>query len=349
MEYGNITNRTVCFIQNGDRRYINIFKSIYIGKCYSFKQGNREVTAGFTDGIAAPKKGLQMKNIYKNLENQFNKVFRHLKVGSFKTRERYAKAFKRFMVYLAKEYRLQKLSNISKKHITAYLKHLRKKGLAPSTIKTELAAIRFFHDNMPYAKHKLPANGELELKRRTFGGVDRTWSNREYNLMVCKAMETNHNDYAAILTLARYGGLRLEECFRIDTNDAEKAIETGNLFVKGKGGLTRYVPINKSMEIVLRNSLKDIKRGEKLFVRNYDKTHLAMKRLQCFIAYYRKEYTENRITFHGLRHTYAHEKYDEFIRSGKNDAEARRCVSELLGHHRDDVTRIYLSGGDKNV
>ena len=68
-----------------------------------------------------------MKNIYKNLENQFNKVFRHLKVGSFKTRERYAKAFKRFMVYLAKEYRLQKLSNISKKHITAYLKHLQKK------------------------------------------------------------------------------------------------------------------------------------------------------------------------------------------------------------------------------
>ena len=74
------------------------------------------------------------------------------------------------------------------------------------------------------SKHKLPANDELELKRRTFGGVDRTWSNREYNLMVCKAMETNHNDYAAILTLARYGGLRLEECFRIDTNDAEKAI-----------------------------------------------------------------------------------------------------------------------------
>ena len=40
-----------------------------------------------------------MKNIYKNLETQFNKVFRHLKIGSFKTRERYAKAFKRFFNY----------------------------------------------------------------------------------------------------------------------------------------------------------------------------------------------------------------------------------------------------------
>lgn len=50
-------------------------------------------------------------NLYKNLEVQFNKIFRHLKTGSFKTRERYAKAFKRFMVFLVCKYKLQKLSN----------------------------------------------------------------------------------------------------------------------------------------------------------------------------------------------------------------------------------------------
>ena len=86
-----------------------------------------------------------------------------------------------------------------------------------------------------------------------------------------------------------------------------------------------------------------------VFLRNGDKTHLAMKRLQCFIAYHRKEFTENQITFHGLRHTYAHEKYSEFISIGKNEKESRRMVSELLGHHRDDVTRIYLAGGDEDV
>ncbi len=74
-----------------------------------------------------------------------------------------------------------------------------------------------------------------------------------------------------------------------------------------------------------------------------------MKRLQCFIAYHRKEFTEERITFHGLRHTYAHEQYEEFNKNGKNEKEARRMVSELLGHHRDDVTRIYLAGGDEDV
>ena len=60
----------------------------------------------------------------------------------------------------------------------------------------------------------------------------------------------------------------------------------------------------------------------------------------------RKAFTENKITFHGLRHTFAHEKYDEFIQMGKTDFQARKAVSELLGHHRDDVTRIYLAGDE---
>ncbi len=77
------------------------------------------------------------------------------------------------------------------------------------------------------------------------------------------------------------------------------------LFVKGKGGLIRYVPINESIRITLTDILKETPIGQKLFVKQEDKTHLAMKRLQCFIAYHRKEFTENKIAFHGLRHTFA--------------------------------------------
>ena len=289
---------------------------------------------------------MKNKKIYKNLEKQFDKLFRHINVGGFKTRERYGKAFKRFMVFLANEYRLQKLANIAPKHIFAYVDYMQDKELSASTIKTDLSAIRFIHDSMPYTKYELPTNNELDLERRTFGGVDRTWTNQEFNNMLAIAMEKNREDYVAILTLARYAGLRLEECFRIDTNDANMAIKTGRLFVKGKGGLTRYVHINESIRIELEKILKVTPRGHKLFVADNDKTHLAMKRLQCFIVNHRKSFTENRITFHGLRHTYAHAKYDEFIEMGKTDFQARKAVSELLGHHRDDVTRIYLAGDE---
>ena len=287
--------------------------------------------------------------IYKNLEVQYDKIFRHLNIGSYKTRERYGKAFKRFMVFLSDKYHLQKLANISPKHIFAYVEYMQDRELSASTIKTELAAIRFFHDSMPYTRYELPTNDELDLERRAFGGVDRTWSKQEFNNMVAIAILNNHEDYAAIFTLARYAGLRLEECFRIDTNDARNALMTEKLFVKGKGGLTRYVHINESIRIELKNILKATPRGQKLFVTPEDKTHHAMKRLQCFITYHRKSFTENKITFHGLRHTFAHEKYDKFIQMGKTDYEARKMVSELLGHHRDDVTRIYLAGSEKDA
>ena len=292
-----------------------------------------------------------MKNqgLYYSLEAQLDKIARHNRQGSYRTKERYYMAMKRFCHFLADEYHLQKLSNISEKHILSYLEYMQKKGLAASTVKTELAAIRFFHDNMPYTRNELPSNKRLQLAKRSFGGVDRTWTNGEFNIIVGIAIENHHNDFASIMTLARYAGLRLEECFRIDTNDARKALEEGRLYVKGKGGLTRYVPINESIRVVLRNTLKTTPVGQKLFVRPSDKTHLAMKRLQCFIAYHRKSFTDRRITFHGLRHTYAHEQYDKFIQQGYSDYKARKLVSELLGHHRDDVTRIYLYGGDENV
>lgn len=146
---------------------------------------------------------MKNKNIYKNLEVQYDKIFRHLNIGSYKTRERYGKAFKRFMVFLADKYRMQKLANISPKHIAAYVSYMQERNLSASTIKTELAAIRFFHDSMPYTRYELPTNDELDLERRTFGGVDRTWNKQEFNNMVGIALSSNHEDYAAIFTLAR--------------------------------------------------------------------------------------------------------------------------------------------------
>ena len=58
------------------------------------------------------------------------------------------------------------------------------------------------------------------------------------------------------------------------------------------------------------------------------------------------------MTFHGLRHTCAAEKYQGFVNAGKTPYEARKAVSKLLGHGRDDVTNIYLAslkGGEEDA
>jgi len=289
----------------------------------------------------------QSKGVYESLVAQLDKVVRHNRQGSFRTRERYYEAMKRFCRFLAEEYRLQKLDNIAPKHIAAYVEYLQESGKAPSTIKTELSAIRFFHDKLSNPRYTLPSNSELGLERRSFGGVDRTWSAAEFNRMLLCALETNRPDYILAFYLARYAGLRIHECFRIDTAAAEAALRTGNLTVKGKGGKVRTVPINDVIRMAMEKQLKDTKRGHKLLVPDDVETDQAIYDLQQFIRSYRYEVqdpdSERPMTFHGLRHTYAAERYCELIQSDISERGARSIVSHLLGHERPDVTNIYLA------
>ena len=289
------------------------------------------------------------RGTYGTLVSQLDKLARHNRQGSFRTKERYYEAFKRFCAYLADTYHLQKLENISGKHLTSYVLHMQGSGKSASTIKTDLAAIRFFHDKMGRPKYQLPSNDELavELERRRFGGVDRTWSNVEFNKMLGKALAEDRYDYILALYLARYAGLRIHECFRMDTAAAERALWENAITIKGKGGKVRTVPINEQIALALRKQMERTARGHKLLVPDGVPTDRAIAALQGFIMRHRDEVqdqgSDRPMTFHGLRHTYAAEKYKELTSSGMGALDAHFTVSRLLGHERPDVTNIYLA------
>lgn len=288
--------------------------------------------------------------VYQTLVAQLDKLARHNRQGSYQTRDRYYEAMKRFCAYLAREYRLQKLTNISGKHLVSYVLHLQDHGKAASTIKTDLSAIRFFHDKMSGPRYKLPANHELgvELERRRFGSADRTWSNTEFNKMLNKALDAHRYDYVLAMCLARYAGLRLHECFRIDTATAEQALRENSITVKGKGGKVRTVPISPHTSLALQRQLERTPRGHKLLVPDGVPTHTAMAQLERFLYDHRDEVREyGYLTFHGLRHTFAAEKYKELTDRGMSTLDAHFAVSRLLGHERADVTNIYLASLSK--
>lgn len=288
-----------------------------------------------------------MTNHYRNLLAQADKLHRHNRQGSYKTRARYYEAMQRFVRFLAEAFRLERLANIAPKHIYAYVAYLQGQGKSPSTIKTDLSAIRFFHDLIQNPRYELPGNDDLFLRRRTFGGVDRTWSDGEFERMLDAALASGRNDYVTIFCLARYAGLRIHECFRIDTATASKAVKEKAITIKGKGGLVRTVPLNDLLVQRLQYDLKRTPRGHKLFVPDNRQTHEAIKELQAFIRLNRPcvqdESSARPMTFHGLRHTYAAGKYRDLIDAGATPYEARKAVSRLLGHGRDDVTKIYLA------
>lgn len=293
--------------------------------------------------------GVKNTGAYKNLMAQVNKVGDHLNQGSIKTRERYHEAVDRFARHLADRYNLQKFGNVQGKHLRTYIEEMKSKGLSASTIKTDLSAIRMYHDATPFAKHKLPDNKAFDLERRSFGGVNRTWDKREYSGMLHLARDLGRHDIANILQLGREAGLRIHECTRLDRATAERALQTGCLHVKGKGGLERDVPLRSTAKSALRDAIARIERGQKLFVRHEhgQKTHQQIKSVQDFICNHRSKFAggsrEANMTFHGLRHSFAREEYETRVAQGLTELKARREVSQLLGHERDDVTRIYIN------
>ncbi len=293
------------------------------------------------------KNGGNTINNYQPLYQQAQKLFRHNRQGSYKTRERYFEAYQRFLKFVAEKYRLQKLSNISGKHLSAYVAYMQEKGLAASTIKTDLAAIRFWHDQIPGARYSLPGNEEYDLERRSFGKVDRTWSQSEFDKLIQICRKSNHFDYLGCLKMARYAGLRIHECMRIDTATARNALKSGLLTIKGKGGKVRQVPLCRTARQTLKNALHHTPAGQKLFVPEGKQIHIAITELQNFIGSHREEIrdpdSDRPLTFHGLRHTCAAEWYKSFLEHGYTEYQARLRVSQWLGHERDDVTRIYLA------
>jgi integrase len=202
-------------------------------------------------------------------------------------------------------------------------------------------------------RNELPDNSELNLQRRKILGFDRTWSQQEFDLMISIATERFREDYVCAMCLAYYAGLRIHECCRIDTAVAEKAVKTGFLDVKGKNEKLRTVPIDVLVKTMLQKRLKAIERGEKLLVPRGVPTHVYVKQLQQFINCHRGKLLthdgKERLTFHGLRHSYALNKYNELINTGILEWEAKQAVSKLLGHEREDVTRIYLSSLSRNI
>jgi integrase/recombinase XerD len=294
-----------------------------------------------------------------NLVQQLNKLAKHCKDNvAIKSQRQYYSNMLGFIHHLSDYWGLQNLANISGKHVAAYIEELQSEGKSASTVDSHLCAIRYFHDQFgkDQARHKIPDNSMLcrnygiSLEPRMFGGVNRRWTWSEVEKMVQLAMVRNRFDISHMIQLAAGLGLRIHEVVRLSREVAVNAIRTGSIHVKGKGGLERVVPVNAAQLGLLKAIIVDVPKGAKLFVLEGRKAHEVIQSVQSFIINHRDSVADPtarpqgvNMTFHGLRHLYAYERYQEFLKEGFAPAAARLKVAQLIGHNRDDVTRIYLA------
>lgn len=314
------------------------------------------------------------QNIKNNLNIQIAKIFSDTREGGYKTRARYQEACERFSGFLAKEFRLQKFENIKEKHITKYVDHMKAERKSPSTIKTDLSGIRFAHQRSG-AKFSLPDNSKLNLEQRSIGKIDKAWTSSEIKMAKDYAKITGREDVYHAINLSSNIGYRIEGVTIATVRYLENSLKYGELYIKEKGGLERYVPITRENQM---NAIKEVlayarnqgKTGhEKVLVSNVKGgVQRQIKSIQNWIGNNQKHFRDDslrgkqkteefkkiaekngfklrssNISFHGLRYHYAQTRFEELRKQGNNDNMAKKITAENMGHHRPDVTNIYLS------
>ncbi len=304
-----------------------------------------------------------------NLGNQMQKIVRSMNQNRFETRYRYISAEKRFIKFAAKEFKLQKLANVQDKHLEKYARHLKEQNLSDKYVKNELSGIRFFHNHTQDTKFEIKDstvfNKELGLgSTPDIRNIDRAWTEKELNQMQNIATDLSRPEVTNVLECMRATGCRIDEAATLRDSDLRNALQNEKLYLNNtKGGVPREVTLTDRARELFQNQLQSLNRGEyaftpKFYIENHE-IHKFEKSIQNFIINHRNkvqledrssnahnvaENSKSALTAHGLRHSYAREQYFAYRNQGLSIKEAKQAVSEQMGHHRQEITNVYLGG-----
>ncbi len=301
--------------------------------------------------------------IFNNLWSQVVSIFNYTNhQQGYRGTERYRNGLRAFCKHLAIKYRSKNFRNLQDKHLISFIEESIAAGVDISTLKTDLSAIRKLHKLIPKTRYKLTVGNDLlGVEKRTKKQIDRAWSEKEYHIAINLAQIMNRNEIVWSLKLARNCGVRLEECTALTKIQLKEALNQDFLSLKNtKNGILRDIPLDQNARMVISYILKEAS-TERIFVYHGRNHQQAKKSIQNWIINNRSKFSEQidlergqldrhkndtilrtKLTYHGLRHSFARVRYQEFISKGFSLQTARKLVAEQLGHGRDDITLIYL-------
>src|SRR5699024_4426153 len=300
------------------------------------------------------------KRMADNLFQQVHKLLDKRSQGGGNAK--YRSSGRAFVNFVATKYKLRNLRNISNKHLRTFAEHRQKQGIVD--VKTELSAIRKLHSKIDNARYQLEKDNaklgveDREIVRDGKNIYDKAWTEQEYNDACAIATEKGFHDVEITMRLARNSGLRIEEVTSLSKQQINEALRTGRTEVRGKGGIWRTTYVEeKDYREALKDALKQAQ-SERVFQRHGRNHEQTITRIRNFINRERdnwstvkkdnkngggnrgRERTEN--TLHGLRHQFARDQYYDNIKKGLTEKQSRQEVAIMLGHGRDEVTKIYL-------
>ncbi len=299
------------------------------------------------------------------LWQQTYKYMRAANAGGINTRQSHFDKLSGFVDFIGDHFKLQKLENLKDKHLLAYIEHSFTKGDSASKVWNTVSAVQYLGRQMPgapkfsetkdikqtYIAHQKAADPSFKKKdvqRHYIGtGKNPAWTAGEIERGTQLALQMKRFDVALSLQFGLALGTRLHETFRQNGQSLSRALESGALTTKGKGGLIRDIPVHSGLarEVIELAYKQTSTTNERAFVSPDQQTHKAMKSVQNWIYNHREKFADSEdrlLTYHGLRHTYAQREFARIEAETGNTREALRQVAEQLGHHRDWITNVYL-------
>lgn len=286
-----------------------------------------------------------------DLQRSVYYLLKHNRDGSFETQHARKSILNQAAAELvAGGYKLRKMQGLKPKHIRFLNQIWQDKKLSNATIKNRNAHLRWVCEKID-KKNIMPSNEALAVGKRKYSdnSVNKAVDLNQVNL----AKVTNPYIKVSI-HLQRYLGLRREESIKFKPYQADKGDHIVLQSSWCKGGRERNVPIltaearywiEESKKLVSNPEQSLIPEGKKYILHRY----LYDKQIRAAGIKHA----------HGLRHTYAQERYKQLTGwdcpkcggiSSKEltpeqkeiDYSARLIISEELGHSREQITVNYL-------
>jgi len=224
---------------------------------------------------------------------------------------------------------------VNRLSLTAFVRDLRERDLAPSSIARKVASLKSFFQFL-VRDGLLERDPSAELERpKTARYLPRVLNQAEITRLVEQPVDLRDR---AILELLYAGGFRVSELTRVNVLDLD--LEAGTVRCLGKGGKERIVPIGRAAVRAIEGYLSDLRprlrprQAERALFLNYAGRRLTRQGIWKVVKEAARDAgIQKDITPHTLRHTFA----THLIENGAD----LRAVQEMLGHADISTTQLY--------
>jgi integrase len=245
-------------------------------------------------------------------------------------------------------YRHLRVGSLKPKHVDALLARWQSEGIATGTLKNRMSALRWWAEKVGKQNVIARSNAVYGIAERVFvSNVSKAWT------LDTERLARIDDPYTAMSLRLQAGfGLRREESIKIIPAWADGGTVLRLKDTWTKGGKYREVPIRTMAQRALLEQAKRLAgAGSLIPIELRYRDQLQRFKSQCAKAGIHG--------VHGLRHQYAQARYEQLTgwrcpaQGGPTnrqltpaqkaiDQQARQTISIELGHHRLQITAVYL-------